>query len=375
MTDRAVTDPWGAYVHLPFCLSRCPYCDFASSTDHDPMRRVLAAIPVEAQRAATSIRLVDSLYLGGGTPSVTPPDDLVALAASLRSALPCSDDLEITVELNPADVSDELVQALGEIGVTRISLGVQALDDEALRFLGRRHTARQAVLALERLRAGGTWPLSVDLISCLPGQTAAAWGRTLDAALALGPDHLSTYELTIAPGTPLAARVARGEVASVDEDTAADIVATGHERLSAAGWDVYEVSNAARSPSLRGRHNQKYWRGVPWLGLGPAAHGFDGAVRTVNTADARAYADAIERGRSPVIEEDPVDRDRARLERLFLGMRTREGVPRALVGDDTGVRESLAAFVGEGLIVMDGEWVRPTLAGMRVADGMARALG
>jgi oxygen-independent coproporphyrinogen III oxidase len=377
MTEGRAAAPasWGAYVHLPFCASRCPYCDFASSTDLKPLEDVLGAISVQAYQGRAVAPVVDSLYFGGGTPSIIPTSALRDLFLDLRADLPFTDDLEFTVELNPADVTDDLVDVLREIGVTRLSLGVQALDDESLRFLRRRHTARGAVEAFKRLRAGGDWALSVDLMSCLPGQTAAGWARTLDAALALAPDHLSTYELTLAPGTPLAARVERGEVAPVKGDAAAEIVATGHERLDAAGWDIYEVSNAARTPALRSRHNQKYWRGIPWLGLGPAAHGFDGSTRRVNKADARAYADALLGGRSPVASEDPIDAERARLERLFLGLRTSDGVPRSLVEDDEANQTSMKAFIEEGLLRRDGEWLRPTLAGMRVADGMARVLG
>lgn len=355
----------GLYVHAPFCVSKCPYCAFASGTDLAPAERWAFAVIDEAQRKVQGfVAPFDSLYLGGGTPSVLPPDLLTTLAFGLAPYVTA--DAERTIEANPGDTTAAWLEAALDAGFGRLSLGVQALDDASLRFLGRRHDAADAVAAVRAARAAGFGDVGVDLIYGLPGQTVDGWLATLAAAVALGPDHVSAYALSIDEGTPFATR---GE-ASPDDDRLADLFLAGSDFLQKHGFEHYEVSNFAKA-GFRARHNAKYWARVPYLGLGPAAHSFDGERRWWNPTGIGPWLDAIEAGRDPAEGAETLSDADARLERLMLGLRTREGTSLADVGDAA----ALARFAGGGFVVVEGERVRPTVRGMLVADRMAAELG
>jgi len=362
----------GLYVHVPFCKSKCRYCGFYSVTSDELLDRWLRLLPTEAKRAGQAFSEFDTLYVGGGTPSLLRPARLAEVLGTLGASLPLSADAEVTVELNPDDVTDALIEALAAAGVTRCSVGVQSFDDGALRLLGRRHDVRQTGEALARLRPVGR--LAVDVIFGWPGQTPAARRADLDAALEWAPDHLSCYELTVEPGTPLAADVEAGRLRLPDEGAQADLFLAASAHLRAAGFEHYEVSNYARGPTQRSRHNSKYWAHVPYLGLGPAAHSFRGRRRWWNASDLEVHLDRLAAGADPAEGSEALDDEQLRLEALMLGLRTSDGVALDVVESFAGWRSVVDASAADGLLrVRDGR-LRPTREGLLRADGLARAL-
>ena len=326
--------PIGVYVHWPYCARICPYCDFNVHRDRgreEEQRALVRAIvsDLEHQARLTGPRTLVSVFFGGGTPSLMRPDwagDI--LRAALRLWTP-AEAVEVTLEANPTDAEAGRFAAFAEAGVNRLSLGVQSLNDEALKFLGRNHDGRAARRAAEIGRAA--FPrLSVDVIYALPGQTPAAWAADLDALLeALGPEHLSAYQLGVEPGTAFHRAVSHGRWAPPDPDGAADLYDLTQDRLRKAGFDAYEVSNHARSPAARSRHNLVYWRGEDYAAAGPGAHArltVDG-VRHAGAARRRPadYIRAVEEGGSGFESLAALDGRETALERLILGLRTTEG--------------------------------------------------
>jgi oxygen-independent coproporphyrinogen-3 oxidase len=373
----------GLYVHVPFCSAICPYCDFAVLTG-GPERRAgfVAALGAEARRWGEGFpgSPFDTVYLGGGTPSILAADQLAALLATLRSSLPVAPDAWITLEANPEDVTDASVAAWRTLGVRTVSLGVQSFDDGALRFLGRRHDGRAARRAVELALGAGFPIVSVDLIYGLPGQYAARgmqWRRDLDTASALGPQHLSCYQLTIHERTPFGFRRDRGTLRELGEPEQATLFRLTHEELAARGWVAYEVSNFARAPGDRSRHNGKYWCHAPYLGLGPSAHSFDGTRRWWNHRKLGPWTAALAAGAAPVAGEEPIGPAERALEHLLLGLRTCDGVDLALLrglGLDLAAHPLLPRLLDDGLVRRQGDRLVPTLAGWAVADGLAAAL-
>ena len=267
----------------------------------------------------------DTLYIGGGTPSVLPAADLEKLISDIRAAFTISSDAEITVEANPADIDAELLTALCRAGVNRLNIGVQSFDDGILAFLGRRHDRERAVAAVRAARIAGIENIGIDLIYGIPGQEMPVWLSTLREAVTLDCDHLSCYQLTLEEGTPLAERRSRGEITFPDESLQADFFFNTAEFLEDNGYAHYEVSNFAR-PGRESRHNRKYWNHVPYLGLGPAAHSFSGRERRWNRRTVDAYIGDLESGRKPVESREILNDEQLCLEALFLGFRTRRGI-------------------------------------------------
>ena len=276
----------GLYLHIPFCSAICPYCDFAVLTG-GPERRARFT-----ERLINEIRLwavdsepfwgIDTVYFGGGTPSALTPEQLGLIVEAARESLPIQEDPWIFLEANPEDVTPESVRAWRDLGVRTLSLGIQSFDASALGFLGRRHSPDQARRSTELAREAGFHTVSIDLIYGLPGQSVEDWRRTLEEAVALWPDHLSCYQLTIHEGTPFGFRLARGKMTEMPEESQADLFLLTHTFLRDAGWPGYEVSSFSRSPEHRSRHNRKYWDHTPYLGLGPSAHSFSGRRRWWN---------------------------------------------------------------------------------------------
>jgi oxygen-independent coproporphyrinogen-3 oxidase len=376
------------YIHLPFCQGRCPYCDFSSTDTREiPFEDYAAAIRREIglrSPLATGSRL-DSIYVGGGTPSLWPAEEIVGL---VRAALDPG-VVEITVEANPGDADASWFGRLADGGVTRFSIGLQALDPARLSFLGRRHSAAQAEAAVAAARASGAKSVSADVIYGTPGQEPSALSAELGRVVALGVDHVSAYELTVAAGTVLDGRVRRGEAVLPGPDAMADLWQAAGEALAAAGFERYEVSSHAR-PGHRCRHNEHTWRGGGYLGLGAGAHGFvplpdGGGRRWANDTDPFCYIEACRHpgGVAPdravgerVLEETLGQLDHAR-ELLMLGLRTADGIdlgrllarlPAEIVVRWRGIADSLAA---RGHVTRDGDVLRPNPAGMLQADGLA----
>lgn len=314
------------YVHVPFCARRCVYCDFAIAV----RREVPVADYVDGVRRELAIRglvgaTLRSLYLGGGTPSRLGAAGIAALLDVIRARFALAPDAEVTLEANPEDVTHEDARAWAAAGINRLSLGVQSFDDRVLAWMHRTHRRADTRRAVEAARAAGIDALSLDLIYGLPDDVPRDWDADLDALLALAPTHASLYGLTIEPGTPLGRWTERGSTGPApDERWAADAV-RAHERLTGAGYEHYEVSNYAL-PGHRAVHNSAYWADRPFLGVGPSAHGFDGAVRRWNLGAYAAWLTALREGRDPLDGVDPLD-DGARVaEAVYLGLRTQDGL-------------------------------------------------
>lgn len=378
----------GLYLHIPFCSEICPYCDFAvvkGGRDQKGrfVQHLLAEIELWQADRPAALAGFDTVYLGGGTPSALPPEELARILAALRARLGVAPDAWVSLEANPEDVTREALAAWQALGVRTVSLGVQSFVPEALAFLGRRHDARQARRSLELALAAGFDTVSVDLIYGFPhgaaGGAPGAWKRTLEEAVRLGPHHVSCYQLTFHEGTPFGFRLARGALAELSEgDQAAHFTFT-HRYLADSGYPAYEVSSFARAPTHRSRHNRKYWDHTPYLGLGPSAHSFDGRRRWWNERHVGAWERRLAAEERPVAGEELLDDEALALEALMLGLRTIEGVDLAallvrhgvdLVAANAPLLERLDA---EGLLTLSGGHLVPTLAGLAVADGLARS--
>jgi oxygen-independent coproporphyrinogen-3 oxidase len=386
----------GLYLHIPFCSAVCPYCDFSVLRAGVPARkRFVEHMVAEVALAAREWRdplPFDTVYLGGGTPSLLPPGDLQRVLGACRSHLALATPW-IFLEANPEDVTPDACAAWRDLGVRTLSLGVQSFSDEALRFLGRRHGAQQARAAVETAQTAGFDTVSVDLIFGLPGQTAEAWRRELAAAVALGPGHLSCYQLTIHPRTRFGVSAARGQLSQMPEGEQAVLFELTHRVLADAGYSAYEVSNFARSRDHESRHNRKYWDHTPYLGLGPSAHSF------ATTADASAppaarrwwnelrtprWENRVAAGQRPVEGEESLGPKALATEAVMLGLRTTAGIDLddfvARYGFDLlAANDALVArLVAEGRLVAHagaecGRRLVPTASGLAVADGMATA--
>ena len=309
------------YVHVPFCGRRCTYCDFSIAVRRTvPVAEYLAALGHEIVR--TGPRELETVYLGGGTPSRLGGAGITALAQLLAVERELA---EFTIEANPEDVSAESVRAWVRAGVNRVSLGAQSFDDRVLGWMHRTHDAARIGEAARAARSGGIANLSLDLIFALPASLARDWRRDLDLAIALEPDHVSFYGLTIEPGTPLFRQVDRGDASPAPEGRYEEEYLLAHERLGAAGYVFYEVSNAART-GREAVHNRAYWRLEPYLGMGPAAHSFDGVSRWWNEPTYVRWHRKLEQGRSPVAGHEILNEHQRQLEAMYLGLRTRDGI-------------------------------------------------
>jgi oxygen-independent coproporphyrinogen-3 oxidase len=319
--------PAGVYLHIPFCRSRCSYCDFATDVwrSAEAVERYVSALCAEIGRAAlpeTEFSNIDTIYFGGGTPSLLAPEQVERVLAALRKRFPVLPDSEITMEMNPATVTPETLSAYREHGVNRASFGVQTFDDRALKLLARGHDANDARSTFRMLRDAGFDNVSFDLIAGLPDQTLAAWASNLREAVAMEPEHLSLYLLEIHEGTPLAGQVRSGRQPRPDEELAAEMYELMTRTLAAAGYHQYEISNFAR-PGREARHNSKYWRLEPVYGFGVSAHSFDGAFRYANERDTAAYVRLIEKLGSAEVMREKIN---PASEFVFLGLRMNSGI-------------------------------------------------
>ena len=376
-----MTQAAGLYIHVPFCRRKCRYCHFYS-VEH-PEERIpefVSALTAEMAAHASEFGPFDTIYFGGGTPSLLDAGHMETILDAARRHFWIEADHEITVEVNPADRDMDWFAALRRLGVNRLSLGIQSFDDDVLAFLGRRHTAEQALRTFEAAVAAGFDNIGIDLIYAVPGQSLEQWQRVLQQALRLAPAHLSCYELSVEEGTPLAAALDAGEFGLPDEELQWDFFRTTSETLTAAGYIHYEVSNFARSTARFSRHNTKYWRHTPFLGLGPAAHSFRNGRRWWNHASLDDYVNDLARGNLPVAGSEKITPTDLRFEALFLGLRTAEGIDIDAFQREFGLdleiknRELLAALRQDGLIAADARFIRPTLRGLAVADRLAASL-
>jgi putative oxygen-independent coproporphyrinogen III oxidase len=368
---RLGTHGFGVYLHVPFCASRCGYCDFNTYTASElgglNIEAYLDAVERELALAARVLQpaRVDTVFVGGGTPTLLDPDQLGRLLEGIDKTWGLAADAELTTEANPESVAPASLKALRNKGFTRISLGMQSAAPHVLQVLDRRHTPGRAAQAAAEARDAGFEHVNLDLIYGTPGETADDFAASLDLAIEAGVDHVSAYSLIVEEGTRLAARIRRGELRAPDDDIAADRYLAAEERLSGAGFDWYEVSNWARGPAARCRHNLLYWRGGDWWGLGPGAHSHVGGVRWWNVKHPGHYAALTQAGKSPGLGREILTPQERLTERVLLLLRLADGLPAAEIDP---------AKVADGLLRIENGRATLTLHGRLMADAVVRDL-
>ncbi|GAA2849085.1 radical SAM family heme chaperone HemW [Microbacterium arabinogalactanolyticum] len=385
------TTPFSAYLHVPFCRVRCGYCDFNTYTSselrgarQDEYADTLIR-EIDLARAvmdeAGAVRPMDTVFFGGGTPTLLPAGDLARMLRAASDAFGLRDGAEVTVEANPDTVTPQVVETLLDAGVNRLSIGMQSAVPHVLAALDRTHDPENVATAVRAARDAGL-DVSVDLIYGAPGESLPDWERSLDTALELAPDHISAYALIIEDGTKLARQIRRGEVAAPDDDLQADMYELADRRLSDAGFAWYEVSNWARPSTGSGthlhqsRHNLAYWRGSDWWGFGPGAHSHVAGLRWWNIKHPAAYAQRLALGESPAAGREQPDQQARTLERVLLQSRLAEGLPIDDIAETH--RERVAELISDGLVdaasALRDRRVRLTLRGRLLADAVVRAL-
>ncbi len=368
----------GIYIHIPFCRARCSYCDFATGAYEGALAaRYVSAVCAEIKnfsRAEQAFISADTIYFGGGTPSLLTPAQVSEILEAAHARFSLAEDAEVTMEMNPGALTPQVLKEFRQLGVNRASFGAQTFDDAELRRLGRTHTAEDVRLTIRYLQEAGFTNTSFDLIAGLPAQTLSAWSRNLDEALSLRPQHLSFYLLEVHEGTPLAAQIKRGQQPAPDEDEAVEMYRLMLDRASVEGYEHYEISNLCQ-PGYESRHNSKYWTGAPVYGFGCSAHSYDGhQTRWANERDAARYAELIEAKGAAVVETTELDERDVRAESVFLGLRLMRGLNleehRARFGKD--LREDYASelerFRDAGLIEFDDELMRLTRNGVLLSN-------
>lgn len=377
------TRPFGLYLHVPFCRVRCGYCDFNTYTADELGSAPGASRATYAGAAAAEVRHaarvlgagappVETVFVGGGTPTLLEPDALAHVLDVVREEVGLVDGAEVTVEANPDSVTPEGLARLREAGFDRISLGMQSSVPHVLATLDRTHDPDRVPTAVAWARAAGFDQVSLDLIYGTPGESLADWEASVRAALACEPDHVSAYSLIVEDGTALARRVRRGEVAAPDEDDLADKYLLADDLLAEAGLGWYEVSNWARDDAARCRHNLGYWRSADWWGVGPGAHSHVGGVRWWNVRHPVPYAERLTAGSSPAQAREVLDPETRRVERVLLEVRVREGLDRGVL-DATG-EAAVPDLVERGLLVEEGARLALTRRGRLLADAVVRDL-
>jgi oxygen-independent coproporphyrinogen III oxidase len=360
----------GLYIHIPFCRSKCLYCDFYSVASYAAIPAWLDGLKREVLLYKERFHEFDSLYLGGGTPTILGERELAALMEWLLKHFAFRPDSEMTIEANPDDLSRDKLKAIGDLGINRISLGVQSLDDADLKYLGRSHSARQALKALEMIRSCGFAEVGVDLMYGLEVQSLPGWKRTINEILEFRPEHLSCYQMTIERGTPLWKMKEAGRVRPIGEKLETAFFVFTSRYLEKHGYLHYEISNFARSRESMCRHNRKYWSHVPYLGLGPSAHSFQAGSRWWNVRSIKQYCQLLAEGNAPVEASEALSQEQLDLEALALGLRTSDGV--ALHGPGGGSRwgKALAELQKSHLVKMNNGRIQPTRKGFLVADSL-----
>lgn len=367
----------GLYVHIPFCVKKCSYCGFYSSTSVSLIPDFLEALLKEMECTSHKFGPFDTVYIGGGTPSILRPQQLREILKRVGSHFDLQSGAEITIEANPGDLDKPFLQELVAMGFNRLNVGVQSFDGKVLQFLGRRHSSDEALSAIEHSRWAGFQNLGLDLIYGIPGQDIESWLESLAQAVAFGPEHLSCYQLSVEKNTPLEKDLARGKFSLPEEGQQYNFFIKTAEFLENSGYLQYEVSNFAKGIKYFSRHNQKYWDHTPYLGLGPAAHSFLGNQRWWNYPSLQQYLAEIQQGRSPIQATEILTPEQLRLEAIYLGLRTRKGINLKdllenhkydLLAEKKGF---LTQLQQEGFLAIEDDHVYPTRAGLVVADRLA----
>lgn len=365
----------GLYVHIPFCSSRCSYCDFATGLYQSELaERYVQGLVNEIKGSRYAGEVIDTIYFGGGTPSLLAPAQLERILASLYERFKIASGAEITLEINPGSATPEKLRAFRSLGVNRASFGAQTFDDAELAKLGRSHNSADTLRTFAHLREAGFENVSFDLIAGLPGQTLEGWQQNIKQALELAPEHLSFYLLEVHSGTPLAEHIRRGIQPQPDDDLAGVMYEWMLEQAVIAGYEHYEISNLC-SPGFHSRHNVKYWTAAPYYGFGCSSHSYDGETRRwSNQRDVLKYVELVESGASPVVEEQQLQPNDVRAEAVFLGMRLMQGVDLRRYREAFGVdlrdehADDLDRFCKAGLVELEGDLIRLTRTGALLSN-------
>lgn len=353
------------YIHIPFCIRKCRYCDFYSvAADKACIERYLDALLKELLLKGDHSMEISSIYIGGGTPSMLTDRQIRSLLDRVKQCFRLTGDCEVTLEANPVGISYDRASSLVDMGINRLSLGIQGLHEADLSILGRLHSSTEALSALSDAQRAGLRNISVDIIYGIPGQTVSGWLNTLRTLMDLKPQHISTYELTLAEGTEMYHIVSRGALLMPDEDLIQDMYFCAIDMLTGAGYQHYEISNFALS-GFQCRHNINYWRRGVYVGLGAGAHSFEGNVRKANASDLDRYMESLNEGVIPIGEATDIDDEEALREGIFLGLRMTEGIDKMLLRDKDGVLHSL---IKDGLVVLDDKGLRLTRSGLLLSN-------
>ena len=367
----------GLYIHIPFCKSKCGYCSFYSIKSLNLLPDFIDALKKEMKFYSKLFKSFDTVYLGGGTPSLLTPQQIETILKTVGKFYKIDPHAEITIEVNPGDVSLEYFRALRSLGINRLNIGIQSFDDQLLKFLGRRHSASNALESMENAREAGFSNIGLDLIYGVHHQNIKSWENTLQKAITLKPEHISCYQLSLAPKTPLYQIYQEKSIKLPSNEQQTKYFFTTSEILENDGYLHYEVSNFAREECLKSKHNMKYWQHVPYLGLGPAAHSFLDNKRWWNKAAVKTYLQEISAGNMPVENTETLSAEQLQLEALFLGLRTKAGIDLKLYKIRYGVdlledkKSMIDLLIKNKLVELKDSFLRPTRAGMAVADSLA----
>ena len=370
-------DQAGLYIHIPFCKSKCGYCSFYSIKSLNLIPDFIDALKKEMKFYSKLFKSFDTVYLGGGTPSLLTPQQIETILKTVGKFYKIDPHAEITIEVNPGDVSLEYFQSLRLLGINRLNIGIQSFDDQLLKFLGRRHSASDALESMEAARDAGFSNIGLDLIYGVHHQDLKSWDKTLQKTITLKPEHISCYQLSLAPKTPLYQIYQEKSIKLPSNEQQTKYFFTTSEILENDGYLHYEVSNFAREECLKSKHNMKYWQHVPYLGLGPAAHSFLDNKRWWNKAAVKTYLQEISAGNMPVENTETLSAEQLQLEALFLGLRTKAGIDLKLYKIRYGVdlledkKSMIDLLIKNKLVELKDSFLRPTRAGMAVADSLA----
>lgn len=368
-------NPSGLYVHVPFCIRKCSYCSFYSVSADDDTRDSFGKALLSELGTRVSGRTVETIYAGGGTPTLLPPafwKEFLIGAEEIADLPPAA---ELTIETNPGAVTEKELFALKRIGFNRLSIGVQSFNDNSLATLGRIHTSDQAIEIFRSARKAGFQNISIDLMYGVPGQTLNEWVEDLERIEDLAPEHISCYELSVIEGTPIFQSIKEEVLSKPDEEACREMYFAADDILTRTGYIHYEVSNYARGMNNISRHNSSYWNRTPYTGLGPSAHSFDGKVtRSWNVSSLDEYLDRIKQGQSPVANVEVISAEQAALEMVMLGLRCSTGIDLAKIETETGIsldRDYLNVMIKNKRVLLSGSRLIPTAEGMLYADGDA----
>ncbi len=375
----------GIYIHVPFCRAKCPYCDFYSVTDHGLIPDYIEALLAELNLYRHGVPRADTLYFGGGTPSVMAPRQIARILDAVHDCFSVAPDVEVTLEVNPGTVNKSALAAYREAGINRLNIGLQSIDDQVLIFLGRIHSAKDGVDTYRWSRDVGFDNVGLDLIYGVPGQTRNRWEAQMADIVELAPEHLSCYTLTMEPGTPMTAMVQNGQIQPLDERTAGELFSATATYLNRNGYHQYEISNFARNTAggtidWRSRHNRKYWTFAPYLGFGPAAHSFLDNRRWWNHRSLDYYLADLKAGKRPVAETETLTREQQIIEYVYLGLRQTDGIDAMGFASRYNAdffdhfEPAATRLVSEGLVEKTSERIRLTDRGMRYLESVVDRL-